>query len=333
MAASRSLRYEFGYPTINLFAARDAMQVGVDKPTGNNTGIVSGFSRTVVTGDTTITATGDQSWYHYDFYGRLKFNSSGQKYFRNCRFFGNSALTTSTGAVDCTNSAVTSIIIEDSTFFPGASQYNDCIIGWNYTLRRCNLQHGVDGCGVNPPSTATANGVTIEMCYFDNFAWFNPSAGQSDGSHSDGIQIQGGSGASIRGNYFNGYFDTSIGNSPWSRNTAYYSSTIGSDPLYHSLSNIQITPNISPVTGCTIDSNWCFGAEIGINASKSNNSGNNIGTITNNRFGHDQFIGVNGKAATPSNLPVQVLMNSGSTWTASGNVFDDTSAAITFHSV
>lgn len=306
-----------GPSSTDPWAARNALVMGVDQPNGSNTGYITdpSFTRTVVNGDQTLSTAGDQSYYHYDFNGRVKITSSGTKFFKNCRFYGNGALTSNTGTVDCTDSHVSDAQFEDCDFIPSTpTLWQDGIIGHHYSVFRCKFSHTVDGCGVYNTSDPTgALGVKIQQCYMDNFGWWNPDPNHADGSHTDGIQIQSGSGMQVLGNYIHAYFDTTIGNSPWSR--------VG-DTSYRSLSCTMVTPGVGAVTNMTVDHNWFYGAEIQCNWSSAANAGNNLGTYTNNRHGRDSYY---------AGYTLQVL--AAATYSASGNVYDDNSAAITIHTV
>lgn len=295
----------------NAFTGREAMVAGVDKPTEQNTGAIMGFPRTVVTGNTTITSSGDESYTHYDFYGRVKINASGHKYFKNCRFFGDSTLTSNTALVDCTHANVTNVELEDCDLIPDVpTLWQNGLLGHDYTLTRCKIQHVPDGCGVYNTNSPTGDvGVTVQMCHISKLGWWYPDPNQTDGTHADGIQIQGGSDMVVRGNYIDAHFDTSIGDSPWSRN---------SSPNYEALSCLMYTPNVGDITDSVVDKNWLFGGEISVNCGDDDNSGNDLGDFTDNRFGHDQYY-------TEHTLD----FDSGASFYASGNIYDDTEAAVT----
>jgi len=308
-----------GFPLSDPYAGRPTTY-GVVQPDGTNTGTVSSvtITRTSHTGDLTLSTPGDENWINYDFHGRVKVNSSGRKYFKNCWFYGNGALTSNTACLDCTNANVTNVIAEDCTMIPTTpTLWQDGIIGHHYTATRCNVQYCADGFGVYNTSDPTGDlGVTIQMCYVTNFGWWYPDPNQSDGTHSDGIQIQGGANMQVLGNYIHGYYNTSIGTSPWGR----LNLTTVKDPLHHNVSNMMYTPNVGAITNTFVDKNWFYGSEIAVNASSSGNNGNNIGTWTNNIFGK----------GTTYYAGYTLDFYHGATWTQSGNLYDD-SSAITIH--
>jgi len=314
MALTSGLRWELGAGLSDPWAARDAMVWGVDQPTASNTGILSTAlynpTRTSHSGTFTVPS-GAQSYDSHDFHGQVIVNTSGLKYFRNCGFYGNAAPTSSQGLLTCTSGSAANIVVEDSLFQAETpDQSLDAILGHHFVARRCRVRHCVDGFGVfNTSSPTGALGVTIEMCYIADHAFFYPAAGHTDGSHCDGVQIQGGAGMVLRGNYFTGIIDTSVGDSPWSR--------VG-EAGHRGTSCLMITPNVGAITGMTISKNWFYGGEIGSNAAKATNAGNNLGSWTSNRFGRNQY-----------NTGHTIDIKTGAFYTASGNVYDDTGTPVT----
>jgi len=147
------------------------------------------------------------------------------------------------------------------------------------------------------------------MCHISKLGWWYPDPNHADGSHSDGIQIQGGSGTVMRGNYIDARFDTTIGDSPWSRN---------SDASYRAMSCLMYTPNVGAITNTVVDKNWLFGGEISVNCGSNSNAGNDLGDFTDNRFGRDQYY-------TGHTLD----FDSGAAFYANGNVYDDDDSAVT----
>jgi len=308
VALDAGLRWEIGAGEPDVWAAREALVWGVDQPTADTTGVLSTSvyapSRTTQAGNFTV-ATGDVEYLNYDFGGKVSVTSSGRKYFRNCTFAGETSPSTEQGLLHVTNSAVSNVIVEDCDLIPDTpTAYFSGILGHHFTARRCKVRHVVDGFGVYNTAAPTAQlGVLIEMCYIVDHAWFSTAPGQSDGSHTDGCQIQGGAGMVLRGNHFGGTHDVTVGDSPWSRL---------SDPSYRTISALMVTPNVGAVTGMVVEKNWLDGGEICCNITKSTNAGNNIGSLLNNRFGRNTYY--TGHA---------IDIRTGALYTASGNVYDD----------
>lgn len=308
MALATLERWEFGAGGLDVWAAREALVWGVDQPTADTTGVLptSAYdpSRTVQSGNFTVAA-GNVSYENYDFEGKVSVTSSGRKYFRNCKFLGETGPSTEQGLLHVTNSAVSNVIAEDCDFIPTTpTAYFTGILGHHFTARRCKVRHCVDGFGAyNTAAPTAALGVLIEMCYVTDHSWFATAPGQTDGSHTDGVQIQGGAGMILRGNYFGGIHDVTVGDSPWSRL---------SDPSYRTISALMVTPNVGAVTGMVIDRNWFDGGEICCNITKDTNVGNNVGSLTNNRFGRNQYYAAH-----------TIDFRTGTNYTVSSNVYDD----------
>jgi hypothetical protein len=311
MTSSNTLRYVVG--TGDPFVTRNAMVWGVDMPTTSNVGIVAGFTRNVYTGDLVLNVSGDQTYMHYDFHGRVDVRSSGTKYFRNCRFYGAASPVNSQGLLHCTNASITNVVVEDSELIPETpSLWFSGALGHHFTLRRCKIQNCVDGIGVFNTSAPTATtGVVVELCYIGEHSWFyDPPSTQADGSHNDGVQFQGGDGSVIRGNFFNAYNSMTVGDSPYT----YLTDT--ANP--HALSCLMYTPNVGAITNTIISNNWMFGAQIAVNAGSDANGGHFLGTFTDNRFNRDQYYST-----------YTLSFDTNCTYTASGNVYDDDDSAVT----
>jgi hypothetical protein len=310
-----TLKYELGLGLTDPWAARDVMVWGEDKPDANNTGVLSTAlynpSRITQSGDFVVAA-GDVEYLNYDFQGRCTVNTTGRKYFRNCKFLGQASPSSEQGLLHLTSANATNVIVEDCDLVPSTpTAYFTGILGHHYVVRRSKFRHVVDGCGVyntNSGQGAAATGVTIEMNLITDHSWFSTAPNQSDGSHCDCIQLQGGSGTIIRGNTLNAYNDTSVGNSPWSR--------VG-ESGHRGTSDLMFTPNVGAITACQILKNWCTGGEIASNAAAAGNAGNNLGTWTSNRFGGDSYGGHT------------IDFRTGALYTASGNVYDATGLPVT----
>lgn len=313
MALLAGLRWEIGAGGPDVWAARDALVWGVDQPTADNTGVlptsVYDPSRTVQAGNFTV-ATGNVSYVDYDFQGKVSVTSSGRKYFRNCKFFGESGPSTEQGLLHVTNSAATNVIAEDCDFIPTTpTAYFTGILGHHFTARRCKIRHCVDGIGVyNTAAPTAALGVLVEMCYIADHSWFATAPSQTDGSHTDGCQIQGGAGMILRGNHFGGTHDVTVGDSPWSRIP---------EAGHRCVSALMVTPNVGAITAMVIEKNWFYGGEIVCNLTKATNAGNNLGSLIDNRFGRDQYY-----------LTNTINIKSGSLYVATGNVYDDDSSPV-----
>jgi hypothetical protein len=179
----------------------------------------------------------------------------------------------------------------DCTFRPQHPNFRWVgIQGYGFTMRRCDASKLVDQVEVfnsnNGPKGAGDNSlrngpcrVVIEQCYFHDSAYWGPGVDTSkDGSHSDGIQWQGGTGLVVRGNYFTGKLKSQYG-----RN--YLGGTTTNSAM-------MIKPDAGNISGAVITKNWFGGGAVTINvadAPKKNRYISNLGSLTHNHFYRDQF--------------------------------------------
>jgi hypothetical protein len=202
---------------------------GTYRPDDSNTGIVTpletheqynypGTSPIVVTVDGTVFTS-------LDIYGDITIQARNVV-FQDCVFRGPRNWPSNDGAIiDCNNSACVNLLVRDSTFAPQLpNYYRNGMIGHEYTALRNRSFWINDHYGVyTKPGANLPTKVKIAGCYMtDNVYWQGTTAqypGQAvgtstvtttwgasfnvvgyplkaDGSHNDGIQIQGGLGGS-----------------------------------------------------------------------------------------------------------------------------------------
>lgn len=284
---------------------RSGLVAGEDEPTLLNTGVYSGVSRTSYT-------SGGFTSFPSGTYDDLNFSSlgvngltvvSGRTYtFNNCDF-------TSTGVahrfINASGSGTWSLTFNDCSFnttWPAHQQNNTtgghyiaalAIRGHHYTVNRCQFRGFNDPIGVG--SITGASGVIIQQSYMDNFCYWRPDQnGRVEGTHNDGVAVDGGTGTVIRGNTILGFNDPTIGD-------AQYSQFTGSDGRLHGLeagndpeqwmngAPIFLRASGSSVNNTVIDRNWLTGGQVQINISGS--SGTITGTtVTGNRMGNNGTI-------------------------------------------
>jgi hypothetical protein len=131
----------------------------------------------------------------------------GDAEFRNCLLVGgNNTLTSGNKGILTRNSsgAITGIVkFYDCRFrVRKESDRRDCVIGRQFELYRCHLSGGVDCIGIYASTAAPTAGafVKVKGCLLEDMAYTYPAASQDDGTHNDGIQIQGGHTIEIVGN-------------------------------------------------------------------------------------------------------------------------------------
>lgn len=310
-------------------AARDAMVWGVDKPTALNTGIFdNGVARTTQTGDQNLSSASNEVFNNVNFKGWISVTGSGTKTFNNCYFYGSQTPKFSTHGLLQGTAAHGNIICNDCTFIPDNPTYGtNGYLGHTAMLRRCRFERNVDLIGgYNTGATTSPINLLVELCFTDNHYWDVNDPNQVDGSHTDGVQLQSGTGAAtgalaalipggggtiIRGNYLRGRHDKTVSTPPYTRRA-------DDTSLARSTSMIQITPNVGAITGIEVRKNWFSGSEVQMQATQPANSGNNIGIFDSNRFERNSyFVGHTLDFAT------------GSSATTTNNVYDDDNTAVT----
>lgn len=244
-------------PPIN---SRDTLVYGDYKPDAATTGVLEGVPLTVMT--TAFTTPADNMTYeNMDFQQKVVVNKSGVT-FKNCYFRGGDP-TVSSPLVQAWTSVATQTKFYDCTFAPnnpvvyhkGGIQTTDC------ELHRCDIYSTVDG-------VKTQYGdVEVYGCWIHDLPRYEFDPEQTDGSHNDGIQCEGGGGNHIfRGNRIE----------------------VG----YKATSGIIVTQNVGNLTGIIIDKNWITstvlgsapGPGAGLNFTEKGLGAMTNVVITNNKF-------------------------------------------------
>lgn len=98
----------------------------------------------------------------------------------------------------CFNKRAGQAVVSHSTFVPQTkgNSLND-LLGWQYELYSCDLSGGIDGAGAYASSNTGSNSakVVIEDTWIHALSYFYPdkiTTSHTDGTHSDCVQIQGG---------------------------------------------------------------------------------------------------------------------------------------------
>jgi hypothetical protein len=184
---------------------RDSLTIGSYMPGPENTGVLPNISRTLVSGNVTLST--PQVYADKTVTGRLSITSSGVTV-RNVEIQGN-ATPTSSGVVGCTNAAVSGAVFEDCTIYTVVPHYTwNGVVGHDYTLRRCNVYGTTDLINIYNTNLAPARyatGVVIEGCWLHDPIWWTAETGgivhpSDTETHNDIIQHYGGYGTIIRGN-------------------------------------------------------------------------------------------------------------------------------------
>jgi hypothetical protein len=304
--------------------ARDLLVKGVDKPDAFNTGVFPGTTFTVTSSHTPVSGT---TYRNLDIRNTVTLSAKSNVTYINCIFRGATSNPTSANA-----------LVRAWPVHGGGHKFIDCtfqaqvphhfwngIMGYGFTVTRCSFSDvtdGIDifnnndgpaGSGDNSLRNGPSN-VVVEQSYFHDLAWFNGSidtGAGAIGSHSDCIQYQGGTGASIVGNTFTGMIGQQYG--PNSYGT------------YTCNATLLIKPDVGLISGLTLDKNWIDGGSISVNINHDapDRYLTNLGSITNNKFGRNQRI----QASTPD-TSYTISMPRDVTGTFTGNVYEDNGNAV-----
>ena len=298
---------------------------GTYRPDATTAGVVAGSALTIVTNHTPVSNT---------VYSNLDIRNAvmpgpyvSNVTYKNCYFRGGSTAPRSTSSLYAMfRPHGTGFTFIDCTFRPQLPSYLWVgLQGYGFTLRRCDISRVVDQVQVfnpnNGPGGAADNSlrngpcnVVIEACFFHDSAYFRPGIDtSSNGSHSDDVQWQGGTGLVVRGSYFTGQLAPE-----------YRPNYVGGTTTN---SAMMIKPDVGNIANALITKNWFGGGAVSINIADAPTKGryiSNLGKITYNRFYRDQFY-------APSAFLVGTSLTSthrGIVVDTTGNVFDSNNAAV-----
>jgi hypothetical protein len=271
---------------------RDQLVLGSYRPSRSTTGVIAGSK---------LTVTGDHVPRHGKTYRNLDVRNAvvpgpnvGNVTYQNCIFRGPMTPPNSYSSLyTMFRPHKGGFTFIDCTFRPQHPDFRWVgLQGYGFTLRRCDASELVDQVEVfntndgpgGPGDSSLRDGpcnVVIEQCYFHDSAYWGPSVDTGaarDGSHSDGVQWEGGTGLIVRGNYFTGKLKAQYTPNYVGGNTAN--------------SAMMIKPDVGNIGGALITENWFGGGSVTINIADSPRLGRyiaNVGEITDNHFYRDQF--------------------------------------------
>jgi len=313
---------------------RDALILGAYRPDATTTGVLPGSILTVTSSHTPV----DGSTYtNLDIRNTVIPGSTvGNVTYKNCFFRGPAVRPTgTTGLFTAYRPHQRGFVFIDCTFLPQLPDYRWVgVVGYGFKLLRCDISIVVDNVEVYVSSTAAPGenpdglcDVIIQQCYFHDSAFFaygitdtsDPRWGggetSTNGSHSDGIQWEGATGLIVQGNYFTGKL------------ASVYVPGLGGGTNTSTNSAMMIKPDVGAISGATITQNWFSGGSVSVNVADAPTKSryiDDLGTLSSNRFGHDQLY-------APTVILVGTTVSGAHTTiavTATGNVYDDTSAAV-----
>jgi hypothetical protein len=292
-----------------------ALTVGSYKPSASTTGVPAGTAlKPYNTSGADLVITQDGTVLDgLDIYGDIKVRAKNVV-IKNSRLHGGKAIPKSnTGVVDSNNAAVVNLVVQDSTIVPDRpSYYRDGIVGHDYTARRNHISGSNDGLGIfnRPGGPVTAN-VTAEANYIHGLTYWSYDPAHSDGTHNDGIQVQGGQNIRIAGNNIVANSTPGAGSAPNPRGT-------------HAGIGIMLQQNVAKLANVVVDKNWVDDGQASINIDNGKYSNITV-TVSNNKVGRNQFDFGNG-----SKYPVRVISRAASTVAGltSSNRWADTQALL-----
>lgn len=282
---------------VRTVAVQAALTPGSYKPSASNTGVPAGTTlKAYNTSGADLVITKDGTVLDgLDIYGDIKVRAKNVT-IKNSRLRGGKAIPrANTGIVDATNAAVANLVIQDSTIIPDrASYYRDGIVGHDYTSRRNHIQGTNDGLGIfNRPGGPAAANVTAEGNYIHDLTYWSNDPAHRDGTHNDGIQVQGGQNIRIVGNNVVGTSRPGPGSAPNPRGDKAGTA-------------IMLQQNVAQLANVIVDKNWVDGGQTSINIDNGKYSKITV-TLSGNKLGRNQFDFGNG-----SKYPVRIIKRSAS---------------------
>lgn len=278
-------------------APRSQLAAGSYRPSETTTGVPAGTvlkpfnpagAELVITQDGTVLD-------GLEIYGDVKVRARDVT-IRNSRLHGGPGIPASnTGIIDATGAGVVNLVIEDSTIVPDRpSYYRDGIVGHDYTARRNHIQGTNDGLGIfNRPGGPPEANVTAEGNYIHSLTFWSNDPAHSDGTHNDGIQVQGGENIRIAGNTIVANARPGRGSGPSPRGG-------------HAGIGIMLQQNVARLGNVVVERNWVDDGQSSINIDHGRYATITV-TVAANYLGRNQFDFGNG-----SKYPVRVISRAAS---------------------
>ncbi|GER22675.1 hypothetical protein NCCP1664_11720 [Zafaria cholistanensis] len=306
-----------GTPSSSTNASRTSLVAGTYKPAAGTTGVPDGLKLTPYnTGGADLVITKDGTVLDgLEIWGDIKVRAKNVT-IKNSRLHGGNKIPSgNTGIIDATNANVSNLVVQDSTLDPQRpSYYRDGIVGHDYTALRNEIAHTNDGLGIfNRPGGPTAANVTASGNYIHTLTFWSNDPAHSDGTHNDGIQVQGGTNIKIVGNTIDAFVQTGSGSARSPRHP-------------HAGIGILLQQNVSKLGNVVVEDNYVDGGQTSINIDHTASKQSNITvTVRENNLGRNQFDFGGG-----SKYPIRIIKKSASTVTGLfTNRWADTKVALT----
>ncbi|WP_104091160.1 hypothetical protein [Arthrobacter sp. GMC3] len=261
--------------------SRDKLVNGQYKPSTTTTGVIAGTALKpyntsgadlVITQDGTV-LDGLEIW------GDIKVRAANVT-IKNSRLHGGTAIPKSnTGIVDANDARVKNLVVQDSTIIPQRpSYYRDGIVGHDYTALRNHITQTNDGLGIfNRPAGPAAANVVAKGNYIHGLTYWSNDPAHSDGSHNDGIQVQGGENILIAGNQIVGDVVAGAGSAQPVRGA--YTTTA-----------MLLQQNVAKLKNVVVEENYIDGGLTSVTVDSTSNKQASVElTLRNNYFGRNQY--------------------------------------------
>jgi hypothetical protein len=300
--------------------SREALVIGTYKPDATTTGVIDPTRTLVdVVGATTFSVNDARPPEYRRYMGKVTVSGLRIK-FKNAKMQG-PAVPNAQDPVVLVTSSAREIEFEDCEIAPVASNSGtNCINGHHFTLRRCNLHHGVDLVGVIPSTATMEAQVYVLASYLHHPTFYSPDPNQpSNFTHNDLIQWHGGRVLVCIGNTFYAFYAQDRGNPNDPE-------VVGPGPNFDHLSGNPYYPNqqgtsviifnthVSVPEELTFDQNYADGGACALNMSSSPSSLLAAGSaVTNNKWGRDYRLGPD----------FAILAKSNQVFTLTGNTRED----------
>lgn len=285
-------------PNATLAATtRSSLVPGTYKPSSTTAGVIAGTKLTKYnTGGADLVITKDGTvLQNLEIFGDIKVRAKNVVIRNSILRGGTHGPANATGIVDSTSAAVSNLLVEDNTIRPiRPHYYRDGIVGHDYTAKRNYIAYTNDGLGIfNRPGGSVAANVVASGNRITALTYFDYTPIHSDGSHNDGIQVQGGENIRIVGNNIDASSVAGAGSTNGPR-------------VPHAGIAIMLQQNVAKLANVVVERNWVDNGQTSINIANGKYTNITV-TVRENRLGRNQLKYKNGT------YPIRIIKRSAST--------------------
>lgn len=268
-------------PKPGLDDSRDKLSYGSYKPSATTTGVPAGkVLKPYNTSGADLIITQDGTVLDgLEIFGDIKVRAANVT-IKNSRLHGGTAIPKSnTGIIDANDARVKNLVVQDSTLLPQRpSYYRDGIVGHDYSALRNHITKTNDGLGIfNRPAGPAAANVNAKGNYIHGLTFWSNDPAHTDGSHNDGIQVQGGENIHIQGNTIVG--DVVAGSGSAQPVRGGYGTTA-----------MLLQQNVAKLKNVVVESNYVDAGLTSITVDSTSNKQTSVQlTLRNNFLGRNQY--------------------------------------------